>query len=109
VIVSIFTSDAVAMLHESALGSLRDVDRVATAALEAACRKRRKLVERTSSSACSIAIKLLDGNAPDALLLEDARAVPHRPSPSNMGIARPPSSPRGNTCRVAAPRSAEPG
>jgi len=42
----IFTSDAVAMLHESALGSLRDVDRVATAALKAACRRRRKLVER---------------------------------------------------------------
>jgi hypothetical protein len=42
----IFTSDAVAMLHESALGSLRDVDRVATAALKTACRRKRKLVER---------------------------------------------------------------
>jgi type II secretory pathway predicted ATPase ExeA len=42
----VFTSDAVAMLHESALGSLRDIDRVATAALKAACRRKRKLVER---------------------------------------------------------------
>jgi len=42
----IFTSDAIAMLHEAALGSLRDVDRVATAALKSASRKRRKLVER---------------------------------------------------------------
>lgn len=42
----IFTSDAIAMLHEAAFGSLRDIDRIATAALKAASRKRRKLVER---------------------------------------------------------------
>jgi type II secretory pathway predicted ATPase ExeA len=42
----VFTSDAVAMLHEAALGSLRDIDRVATAALKMASRRRRKLVER---------------------------------------------------------------
>jgi plasmid stabilization system protein ParE len=42
----VFTSDAIAMLHEAALGSLRDVDRVATAALKTASRRRRKLVER---------------------------------------------------------------
>ena len=42
----IFTSDAIAMLHEAALGSLRDVDRVAISALKLACRKRKKLVER---------------------------------------------------------------
>ena len=42
----IFTTDAIAMLHEAALGSLRDVDRVATAALREAARKKRKLVER---------------------------------------------------------------
>jgi general secretion pathway protein A len=42
----IFTSDASALLHEAALGSLRDIDRVASAALKAACRKRKKLVER---------------------------------------------------------------
>ena len=52
----IFTSDAVAMLHEAALGSLRDVDRVATAALKNACRKRRKLVER------DVIERLLDGD-----------------------------------------------
>ena len=34
------------MLHEAALGSLRDIDRVATAALKASSRRRRKLVER---------------------------------------------------------------
>lgn len=42
----VFTSDAVAMLHEAALGSLRDIDRIATAALKATSRRRKKLVER---------------------------------------------------------------
>jgi type II secretory pathway predicted ATPase ExeA len=42
----IFTSDAVAMIHEAALGSLRDIDRVATAALRESARRKRKLVER---------------------------------------------------------------
>jgi type II secretory pathway predicted ATPase ExeA len=42
----LFTSDALAMLHEAASGSLRDTDRLATAALRAAARKKRKLVER---------------------------------------------------------------
>jgi general secretion pathway protein A len=47
----VFTSDAVAMLHEAALGSLRDIDRVATAALKSAGRRRRKLVERDTIEA----------------------------------------------------------
>ncbi|WP_437936880.1 hypothetical protein [Sorangium sp. So ce341] len=34
------------MLHEAAASSLRDTDRLATAALRAAARKKRKLVER---------------------------------------------------------------
>lgn len=42
----IFTSDAIAMIHETALGSLRDIDRVATAALRTSARRKRKLVER---------------------------------------------------------------
>lgn len=42
----LFASDAVAMLHEAASGALRDVDRLATAALRDAARKKRKLVER---------------------------------------------------------------
>lgn len=42
----LFTSDAVAMLHEAALGSLREIDRIATAALRAAARRKKKLVER---------------------------------------------------------------
>lgn len=54
----VFTSDAIAMLHEAALGSLRDIDRVATAALKAACRKRRKLVERDTIE------RLLDAELP---------------------------------------------
>jgi general secretion pathway protein A len=42
----VFTSDALAMLHESASGSLRDIDRIATAALRVAARRKKKLVER---------------------------------------------------------------
>jgi type II secretory pathway predicted ATPase ExeA len=42
----LFATDAVAMLHEAASGALRDVDRLATAALREAARKKRKLVER---------------------------------------------------------------
>jgi type II secretory pathway predicted ATPase ExeA len=42
----IFTSDAIAMLHEAALGSLREIDRVATAGMRLAARRKRKLVER---------------------------------------------------------------
>ena len=46
----IFTSDAIAMIHETALGSLRDIDRVATAALRESARRKRKLVERDTVS-----------------------------------------------------------
>jgi len=42
----LFASDAIAMLHEAASGALRDIDRVATAALREAARRKRKLVER---------------------------------------------------------------
>ncbi|HYO51677.1 hypothetical protein [Archangium sp.] len=42
----LFASDAVAMLHEAASGALRDMDRLATAALREAARKKKKLVER---------------------------------------------------------------
>jgi general secretion pathway protein A len=42
----IFTADALAMLHEAANGSLRDLDRLATASLREAARRKRKLVER---------------------------------------------------------------
>lgn len=41
----IFTTDAVALLHEAATGSLRDIDRIATAALRSAARRKKKLVE----------------------------------------------------------------
>ena len=42
----IFTSDAIAILHEAASGSLRDIDRVAHNALRISARKKRKLVDR---------------------------------------------------------------
>lgn len=42
----LFTSDAIAIMHEAASGSLRDIDRVAHKALRATARKKRKLVER---------------------------------------------------------------
>src|SRR4051812_39993062 len=42
----LFPSEATAMIHEAALGSLREIDRIATAALREATRRKRKLVER---------------------------------------------------------------
>ena len=41
----IFTTDVIAMLHEGA-GGLRDLDRLAEAAMRDAWRRRKKLVER---------------------------------------------------------------
>jgi type II secretory pathway predicted ATPase ExeA len=43
---AIFTSDALAMLHEAASGRLRDVDRLATEALKRAARRRLKSIDR---------------------------------------------------------------
>jgi general secretion pathway protein A len=42
----LFHSDAVALLHEAAAGNLRDLDRLATACLRTATRKKRKIVDR---------------------------------------------------------------
>lgn len=42
----LFPSDALALMHEAAGGSLRDIDRLATAALRLAARRKRKTVER---------------------------------------------------------------
>ncbi len=42
----IFTSDAVTMLHEATGGAMRDVDRLATAAMRISARKKKRLVER---------------------------------------------------------------
>lgn len=47
----ILTSDAIAMLHEAASGSLRDIDRIATAALQLAHKRNKKLVERDTLAA----------------------------------------------------------
>lgn len=42
----LFASDALVMLHEATRGAMRDIDRLATAALRQAARKKRRLVER---------------------------------------------------------------
>lgn len=42
----LFSPDALTMLHEAAQSSLRDIDRLATAALRVAARRKRKTVER---------------------------------------------------------------
>jgi len=42
----LFTSGAAAMIHEAALGSFRDIDRLATAVLREAASRNHKLVER---------------------------------------------------------------
>lgn len=42
----LFAPDAVALLHEATTGTLRDIDRIATACLRAGARKKRKVVDR---------------------------------------------------------------
>jgi type II secretory pathway predicted ATPase ExeA len=42
----VFASDAMVLLHEATLGAMRDLDRLAAAALRETARKKRKLVER---------------------------------------------------------------
>ena len=42
----VFTSDAVALLHEAAVGGMRELDRLATGCLREATRRKKKLVER---------------------------------------------------------------
>ena len=43
---SLFASDALALLHEATAGQLRDIDRIATACLRAAGRRKLKVVDR---------------------------------------------------------------
>jgi general secretion pathway protein A len=42
----VFTADAVAMLHEAGVGGMRDLDRLATACLHEAARRKKRLIER---------------------------------------------------------------
>jgi general secretion pathway protein A len=42
----VFASDAVALLHEATSGAMREIDRLTSAALREAARKKRRLVER---------------------------------------------------------------
>ncbi len=60
----LFTSDAIAILHEAASGSLRDIDRVAHKALRLSARKKRKLVERDVVQAILQADGAYVGTAP---------------------------------------------
>ena len=41
----VFASDATVLLHEATVGAMRDLDRLAAAALRESARKKRKLVE----------------------------------------------------------------
>jgi type II secretory pathway predicted ATPase ExeA len=56
----LFSSDAIAMLHEAASGGLRDIDRIATAALRETARRKRKLVER------DVLARIVDADAAEA-------------------------------------------
>ena len=42
----VFTENAAALIHEAALGRLRDIDRIATAAIKSASRRKNKIVDR---------------------------------------------------------------
>jgi type II secretory pathway predicted ATPase ExeA len=42
----LFADEAIAMLHEAAVGSMRDIDRLATGALKEIVKRKKKLVER---------------------------------------------------------------
>lgn len=53
----VFSSDAIAMLHEAASGAHRDIDRLATTALREAARRKKKLVER------DVVARIVDGDA----------------------------------------------
>jgi len=52
---TIFARDAVAMLHEATLGTMRDIDRLAGQCLEEAAQKERTIIER------DIVMRVLDG------------------------------------------------
>jgi general secretion pathway protein A len=43
---NVFAPDALALMHEHALGALRDIDRIASAAMRDAARRKRKTVDR---------------------------------------------------------------
>lgn len=56
----VFASDAVALLHEATAGGMRDLDRLATAALREAARKKKRLIER------DVLARVLDTDQRDA-------------------------------------------
>jgi len=46
----LFAFDAIALLHEATAGAMRDLDRLAAAALRETARRKRKLVERDTTA-----------------------------------------------------------
>jgi len=75
------------MLHEATLGALRDMDRLATAALREAATKKRTLVERDTIA------RVVEADARD-------RAQPDAPR------APPPGRPAGGASRGGVPAGA---
>ena len=57
---ALFPDDALAALHELSLGALREIDRLATAALREAARRQKKLVEREVVSRVAEALARFD-------------------------------------------------
>jgi general secretion pathway protein A len=57
----VFSSDAIALIHEASLGTLRDIDRLATACLKSASRARLKIVDR------ELILRVLDSHQPMAM------------------------------------------
>jgi general secretion pathway protein A len=55
----IFGSDAIVLLHEATAGAMRDLDRLAAAALRDTARKKRKLVE------CDVVARVIEADARD--------------------------------------------
>jgi len=57
----LFPADTVALLHEATVGAMRDIDRLAAAALREAARRKRRLVERDGSRQKHFAKQELQG------------------------------------------------
>ena len=57
---ALFPDDALAALHEQSQGALREIDRLATAALREAARRQKKLVEREVASRVAEALARFD-------------------------------------------------
>jgi len=57
---ALFPDDALAALHELSQGALREIDRLATAALREAARRKKKLVDRDTRTRVAEALARFD-------------------------------------------------